>query len=174
LKRIALLLLLSVIVAPAVAAQDCQSLLREMKLPRKVGTQGKPRVIKWQDVDKTLNDVEKALQGKSCTFTFAQLFRTKHEEALFPLTNSVVRIVPEASFQGMMVRTRAGDELGEYGGSFRYDRSGGGFALSRYSLVSFQYRDSQGEYHTAGSDLLIDQYGVPWEKLQGKVAISTR
>ena len=173
-RKTGLFVLTMMIVSSAILAQDCQGLLLEMKLPKKVGTRGKPRMIKWEEVDKVLNDVEKAVQGKSCSYTFGQLFRTKHGDALFPLTNSVVRIAPEASFQGMMIVTRAGDEVGEYGGTFRYDRAGGGYALSRYSLESFQYRDSTGAYHTAGSGLLIDQYGVTWEKLQGQVAISTQ
>ena len=173
-KKIGLCVLLAALASPVVLAQDCGSLLQDMKLPEKVGTQGKPRMIKWEEVDKVLNDVAKKLQGKACSFTFGQLFRTKHEDALFPLTNSVMRIVPENTFEGMMVRTRSGDELGEFGGRYRFDRSGGGYALSHYSLVSFQYRDAEGGFHTVGTDLLMDQYGVAWEKLQKKIAISTQ
>ncbi len=131
-------------------------------------------MIKWQEVDKILNELSKELQGKSCSFTFGQLFRTKHDDALFPLTNSVMRIVPEKAFEGMMVKTREGEELGEFGGRFRFDRSGGGYALNHYSLVSFQYRGEDGKFHTVGTDLLMDQYGVTWEKLRNKVAISTQ
>jgi hypothetical protein len=174
LKKIGLCVLMAAFACPTLLAQECVNLLQEMKLPDKVGTRGKPRMIKWQEVDKALNELSKQLQGKSCSFTFAQLFRTKHDDALFPLTNSVMRIVPEKSFEGMMVKTREGDELGEFGGRFRFDRSGGGYALNHYSLVSFQYRGDDGKFHTVGTDLLMDQYGVAWAKLRNKVAISTQ
>ncbi len=173
-KKFVWCVLVAVMMSPLALAQECQGVLQELKLPRKLGTNGKPRMLKWHEVDETLNAVAKELQGKTCTYSFAQLFRTKHDDALFPLTNSVVRIVPESTFEGMMVVTREGDELGSFGGRFRYDRSGGGFALQHYSLISFQYRDNEGEFHTVGTDLLMDQYGVSWEKLRGKVAISTQ
>lgn len=172
-RKIGWFVLLAVMMSPSILAQECRSVLQDMKLPRKVGTRGKPRMIKWQEVDETLNKVAEKLEGRACSITFDQLFRAGHADALFPLTNSVVRIVPESTFEGMMVLTREGDALGEFGGRFRFDRSGGGYALERYSLVSFQYRDEDGQYHTVGTDLLMDQYGVPWDKLKGKIAIST-
>ena len=173
-KKLGLLMVIAVFLTPLAAAQDCSAVLRDLKLPKKVGTRGKPRILKWEDVDKTLNKVTKALQGKSCRFTFAQLFQNKNDDALFPLTNSVVRIVPESTFEGMMVQTREGAELGEFSGRFRFDRSGGGYATDRYSLVSFQYRDGSGEFRGVGTDLLMDHYGVSWEALRMKVAVSTQ
>ncbi|MEJ2079181.1 MAG: hypothetical protein P8Z74_14400 [Acidobacteriota bacterium] len=53
-KKIGLCVLLAALASPVVLAQDCGSLLQDMKLPEKVGTQGKPRMIKWEEVDKVL------------------------------------------------------------------------------------------------------------------------
>ena len=174
-KWLRIWLLMSVICPPCLLpAQDCQSILQEFKLPRKLKTRGKPKVLKWQDVDKTLNDVDRALQGKTCTFTFDQLFTTKNEEAYFPLTNSVVRLVPEESLIDARVFAKEGDELGKYAGRARYERSGGLYARESYIVFYFQYEDARGELQSVGTDLLFDSFTVPWSELRGLVALSTK
>ena len=172
-KCLGFLLLFAAYSMSPLTAQDCQSVLQEMKLPQKLKTRGKPKVLKWEDIDKTLNSVDQALQGKSCSFTFAQLFSTKQEEARFPLTNSVIRLVPEESLANLKVFTREGDELGKYVGRVRYERSGGLYARDSYSLFYFQYEDLEGGTESVGSRLLLDEFTVPWSDLSGRVAVST-
>jgi hypothetical protein len=159
---------------PVLAAQDCQSVATELKLPRKLKTRGKPRMAKWEDIDKTVNALADRLQGAACRFTFGQVFTSGREDILFPLTNSVVRIAPENALNGLTVVTREGNELGPYEGRVRYDRSGGLYAQRSYSLFHFQYRGPDSQMHAVGSRLLLDDFGVNWAELKDRAAIDTR
>jgi hypothetical protein len=170
-----ILLLVANALAPVVA-QDCPEVLREMKLPKKLKTRGKPKVLKWEDVDGVLNDVDKKLQGDTCSFAFNQLFSTKNKDAYFPLTNSVIRLVPEASLTGLKVFNNEGDELGTFAGKVRYERTGGLYARRSYVLYYFQFEDSNGQLQSVGgqsSQLLLDRFTVRWSELKGRVALST-
>lgn len=173
-RRVAGLLALVLLGTPLLAAQDCQDIVLEMKLPKKLKTRGKPRMARWEIVDRTLNDLAQRLQGRSCRFTFGQIFENGRDDVLFPLTNTVVRIVPEASLSGLTVITREGHELGPYEGRVRFDRSGGLYALDKYSLYYFQYRGSDSQVHAAGTRLLLDDFGVRWAELRDRAALDTR
>lgn len=173
-RQVICVLVLMLFGAPALEAQDCQSTAIEMKLPRKLKTKGKPRMARWEQVDKTLNDLSARLQGVSCSFTFGQIFENGREDVLFPLTNSVVRIAPEPTFNGLTVVTREGNELGPYEGRVRYERSGGLYARQSYALYHFQYRGSDSQIHAVGSRLLLDEFGVRWVDLRNRTAIDTR
>ncbi len=173
-RRVAAFLTLAILATPLLAAQDCQDVVLEMKLPRKLKTRGKPRMGRWEVVDKTLNELSQRLQGKSCRLTFGQIFDNGRDDVLFPLTNTVVRIVPEESLSGLTVITREGNELGPYQGRVRFDRSGGLYALDKYTLYYFQYRGSDSQVHAAGTRLLLDEFGVRWSELRNRVAFDTR
>ena len=175
-KWMGLILLLVANALSPVVAQDCPKVLREMKLPKKLKTRGKPKVLKWEDVDGVLNDVDKKLQDDACSVTFDQLFSSKNEDAYFPLTNSVIRLVPEASLKGLKVFNNEGDELGTFAGKVRYERTGGLYARSSYVLYYFQFEDSNGQLQSVGgqsSHLLLDRFTVSWSELKGRVALST-
>lgn len=172
-KRVGLFLTLLFVSLPPVQAEDCQDLLREMELPEELDTRGKPRVAEWEEVDKILNEVVQRLEGRSCRLTFGQIFRTDREELFFPLTNSVVRIVPEDAFNGTTVYTNEGTELGPYVGRVRYERSGNLYAQTSYSLFYFQYRGSDDKLHSVGSQLLLDSFVVEWEDIKDLTAVET-
>jgi hypothetical protein len=156
------------------SAQDCRSLAAELKLPQNVRSGGNPRILRWQQVDKTLNELTRRLEGLECEFTFGELFRTGRDDVLFPLSNSVIRIAPEGTFSGLPVFTKEGHELGTYEGRVRYERSGGLYAAESYSLYYFQYRDAQEKIESVGSRLLLGDFAVPWTELVDRVAVSTR
>jgi len=173
-KRVVLALGIVLVLGLPLAAQDCQSVLLSSKLPRKAKTQGSPKMVKWEVVDKVLNQVTAELQGKACRFTFGELFKVKDDGVLFPLTNSLIRIVPESSLVGLAVTTEEGNPLGRYEGRVLYEHTGGGYAKDRYQLYHFQYQDSSGEMHAVGKQLLMGSFGVEWGALKDKVAISTQ
>ncbi|HRR26914.1 MAG TPA: hypothetical protein P5300_09480 [Acidobacteriota bacterium] len=160
-------------VAVAVQAQDgCLELLQGMELPKRVKTRGKPKFMKWEDIDKALNEAAERLKGSDCSLRFEQIFAVKEkEEVWFPLTNSVVRLVPEESLVGLPVFTRGGDELGRYESRIRYERAGDLYASKSYTLYYFQYRSSDGKLHAVGERLLLDEFGVPWSQLKSRVAL---
>lgn len=173
-RQAAWVLILMLLGVPYVEAADCQAVATELKLPRKLKTRGKPKMLRWEDVDKTLNALSQRLQGSACSFTFAQVFSYGKDDALFPLTNSMIRIAPEDALSGLAVITKEGDELGPFEGRVRYERAGGLYARQSYSLYHFQYKGSDGQLHAVGSRLLLDEFGVKWTDLQNRVAIDTR
>ncbi len=175
-KWMGLILLLAANLVSPMAAQDCRTVLKEMKLPKKLKTRGKPKVLKWEDIDKVLNDIDLRLQGQTCSFTFGQLFSTKNEDAYFPLTNSLIRLVPESALSKLKVFNKEGDELGQFVGKVRYERTGGLYARDSYILYYFQYEASNGELESVGgqgSQLLLDAFTAPWSELKDRVALST-
>ncbi|UCF37713.1 MAG: hypothetical protein JSU96_02275 [Acidobacteriota bacterium] len=157
-------------------AQDCASVAAQMKLPKKIKTRGKPKVVKWEDVDKVLAELTERLQGSQCSLTFAQVFnpKGKEEELNFPLTNNLIRIAPENTFEGLPVKTKEGDLLGPYLGRARYERSGGLYASGGYSLYYFQYQREGGQPQSVGNRLLLGDFTVPWAGLKDKVLVDFR
>ncbi len=155
-------------------AEDCASVAADLKLPQNLRSGGNPRILRWQQVDKALNELTQRLEGMECQFTFGELFRVRRDDVLFPLTNSVIRIAPEGTFAGLPIVTRDGLELGEYENRVRYERSGGLYARESYSLYYFQYRDDEDKIHSVGSRLLLGEFAVPWKEVADQVAVSTR
>lgn len=173
-RRISLLALFLMLTSTYLGAQKCQDLMLDMRLPKKLKTKGKPKVARWADVDRLLNELSEKLQGKECKFTFNQIFRIDSKDVFFPLTNSVIRIVPEDTFDGLPVATKEGEPLGEYAGRFRFEKSGGLYARESISLFYFQYKNPQGQMQQAArGQLLFDSFVVPWDQIQSKTAIST-
>lgn len=173
-KRVVFLLLTFGLLATAAVA-DCSTIALELKLPVKLKTKGKPKVARYDKVDQTLYSLTRSLQGSVCEFSFSRLFKMKDEEVFFPLTNSVIRLAPEGTFKGLEVFTKDGDELGEYEGRVKYERSGGLYAPGRksYSLFYFQFRSKAGRLESVGQRLLLDNFVVKWADIKDKVAVST-
>jgi hypothetical protein len=156
---------------------SCEETLFELRLPQSVGKRKGPVRMKWEDVDKVLSSLTAKLQGRDCTFTFGQLFEVKTkkgEEVLFPISNLVVKTVPEASLQGLQVFDFEGKPLGLYDSRVPHERSGGGYALRAYTLFSFQYKNPDGEYESVGGRLIHDDFFVKWSDLRDKAAVSTK
>lgn len=154
-------------------AESCDEIVTDLKLPKKIKTRGKPKVAKWEDVDKMLSEISERFEVTECGLTFAEIFRLKDENVFFPLTNSAVRIAPAEAFEGLTVFTKEGFELGPYVGRVKYEKSGGLYARKSYELYYFQYRDSDGRMQSVGNRLLLDEFTVRWSNLKDRVAVQS-
>jgi len=154
------------------AEEHCSSIARELKLPAKLKTRGKPYRARWGKVDEVITNLRRKVEGTSCSLTLNQLFRPTKKELLFPLTNNLLRTTPDASLEGVEVFNQRGERLGQYANRVMYQRSGGLYRKSGYTLYYFQYKDSQGKLQSAGNQLLLDSYLVRWEDIKDKVFIA--
>ena len=107
----------------------------------------------------------------ACKLKFEEIFRTDKEELYIPLTNNLVRVVPETILEGLPVFNQSGERLGEYDSRVRYQRSGGLYATDSYTLYYFQYKDPEGDVESSGNHLLLDDYLVPWSDLSERIAL---
>jgi len=160
--------------------------------PCKVKTRGKPRFLRWEDVDRCLNgaagkvdweklsaevaELHRVMTGVSSSetmtavaasleahaLTFAKVLAVEKPETLLPLTNSLLKFLPEKSLHGLPVTDRVGNKVGTFLGTYTYERTGGLSTANMYRLVLFQYTDPKGNVQTSGDKLLLDSFGVPW------------
>ena len=158
---------------PGAASPDCESILPGLKVPAKLKTRGKPKRGRWENVDKVITRVREAVQDQDCSLTPAQLFRVRRQELFFPLTNNVLRTVPEESLHGVSIYSNDGERLGEFSNIVPYHRSGGLYAVKGYTLHYFQYKDEEGSLHSSGTDLLLDNFLLKWSEIKDRVVIST-
>jgi len=162
-----------IFVAVNIRAEECEAISTEFNIPIKLKTRGKPKMARWEQVDEILNGIGQKLERASCEFTFGELFRYgKEEEVYFPLTNTVVRVVPEQSLSGIKVYNNDGDLLGFYANKVRYERSGGLEFNQTYSLYYFQYSDLADKLQSVGHRLLLDDFAIRWIDIRDKVAVS--
>jgi hypothetical protein len=145
--------------------------LEEAKLPVKFKTRGQR--VRWEQVDEVLTGLSDDLRGMACQIKFEEIFRTDKEELYVPLTNNMVRVVPETILEGLPVFNQSGERLGEYDHRVSYQRSGGLYASDSYILYYFQYKDTEGEVESSGNHLLLDEYLVLWSDLSGRIAMDT-
>ena len=155
------------------AGPDCESILPGLKVPAKLKTRGKPKRGRWENVDKVVTRVREAVEDQECSLTLEQLFRVRRQELFFPLTNNVLRTVPEESLHGVSVYSNDGERLGEFSNIVPYHRSGGLYAVKGYTLHYFQYKDEEGSLHSSGTDLLLDNFLLKWSEIKDRVVIST-
>ena len=159
--------------SPSRAAEEqCSSIARELKLPAKLKTRGKPHRARWEKVDEVISNLRKKIQGTSCSLTLNQLFRPTKKELMFPLTNNLLRTTPDASLEGVEVFNQRGERLGQYANRVMYQRSGGLYRKRKYTLYYFQYKNSQGKLQSTGNQLLLDSYLVRWEDIKDRVVIA--
>ena len=159
--------------SPRVHSQPCRSVLQERKLPVKLKTRGPVQTARWEQVDEVLAGLDRDLKTLDCEFRFNELFETDHEKLHMPLTNNVVRTVPESSLAGLPVFNPSQERLGDYVSRVKYTRTGGLVRTDSYTLYYFQYQDSEGEMHTSGSQLLLDSYRVRWSDIAERVAFKS-
>ena len=154
---------------------------------------GKARILRWQGVDRCLNnaagkvdweDLTKRLESlragsgriSRSEFTsaveaslsahalpFEQVFSVRDDRALIPLTNSVLRFLPPDSLRDLPVFERTGTKVGTFAGVYTFERTGALASVNTYRLTLFQYADPNGNVHPAADKLLLDSYGVPWK-----------
>ena len=161
---------LSMVLLPSpLVADDCRELSESMRMPVKLKRRGKPsRARRW------VTGLREKAGGRVCALTFEQVFRTKREELLVPLTNNLLKTVPEQALQGLAVMDQKGEPLGKYVGRVTYEKTGGLVGRKSYVLYYFQFRDSEGQMQSTGNRLLLDYFLVRWADLKGRVAIDTR
>ncbi len=163
-------LLVSLNFGPLLATQ-CESLQNGLKLPVKVKTRGKPKVIKWELVDKTMDSLDK-FEGASslCQLTFEQIFKTDRDDLYFPLTNTVIRLAPEGTFDGLKFYTKDEVEQGTFENRVTFERTGGLYARNSYQVYIFQYTTPSGRLMKIGPQLLLDNFVFKWADIKNKVA----
>jgi len=107
--------------------------------------------------------VEAALTDHALTFDKVFLVNGKEEgDALLPLSNSLLKFLPENSLSDLTLYNKKGELLGVLIGAYSFERSGGLEFLTGYNMVSFQYTDLIGIMQAPGERFLLDSYGVPW------------
>ncbi|MBP7864738.1 MAG: hypothetical protein KA419_02215 [Acidobacteria bacterium] len=134
------------------------------------------RLLRFEEVDRHLAAVMKWVRTQSwegippgsLTLTFADLFAVETSDTLLPLTNTVVRLAPEVSLEGLPVRDEKGGVLGKYRYKYSYSRSG----EQRYTLWFFQYETAEGRLQQTGNALLLDRYAARWSELKDRVLLS--
>jgi len=161
------------------------------RLPCKVKSGGKPKMMKWQDVGKCLSDayqsvdwedVSRQLQSirkefglqangilslaeqslSSHALPYAKVFIVKDTRALLPLSNALLKFLPEGSLQDLPVTEKLlKKQVGTFSGIYLFEKTGE-ISGSRNRLVLFQYTDDKGKIHSASERLLLDTFGVPW------------
>jgi hypothetical protein len=161
--------------------------------PCKVRTGGKPKMLRWQDVDRCVNEAAARVDWTAIStrlkelrasadripasefenvveaaldaqaLTYDKLFVVKNTNVLLPLTHSVLKCLPADSLQDLPVFDRRGTEVGTFAGAFPYERTGGLATANTYRLMLFQYKDRSGNIQSPSDKLLLDSFGVPWK-----------
>jgi hypothetical protein len=86
----------------------------------------------------------------------------KEAEALLPLSNSLLRFLPEDSLLDLPVYDNSGKRIGTFAGVYSFEKIGEiSGARNRHAL--FQYKDLKGSIQASPDRLLLDSFGVPWK-----------
>jgi hypothetical protein len=113
--------------------------------------------------------VEAALTNRAILYDKVFLVKEKEaDQALLPLSNSLLKFLPEKSLAEFAVYNKTGDLLGVFLDAYSFERSGGLEILTGYRMVSFQYTDLHGNAQAPGERFLVDSYGVPWRDARQK------
>jgi hypothetical protein len=161
--------------------------------PCKVKSGGKPNMMRWEtigeclakayenvdweEVSQRLQDIRKefGLQAgeilslaesslASHALTFDRVFVVKDTRALLPLSNPVLKFLPDNSLQNLPVIEKAlKKQVGTFTGTYEFERTGD-VSGNKTRLVLFQFTDPKGDIHSAAERLLLDRYGVPWKE----------
>lgn len=165
------------------------------KFPCKVKDRGKPKMLRWQDVDRCLNEaynrvdwenlsrqlqelrrksgyseeelassVESSLSAHA--MIYEKVLKPKNIDALLPLSNSLLKYLPEDSLLDYPVYDKSGGKIGTFSGTYSFEKLGGLTGANTYSMTIFQYTDSNGEIRSSsagGKVLLLDSFGIPWK-----------
>ena len=165
------------------------------RFPCKLRAHGASKMLKWQTVDGCLNDAYNSVDWSELSerivklrqragslagempamiessltahaLPYEKVFVVSNEEALLPLTNSILKFLPPDSLMDLPVFEKAaGKRIGTFAGVYAYDKGGGLAAANTYRMSVFQYTDLKGTIQTPTTEnrLLLDSYGVPWK-----------
>jgi len=173
----------------AVVSAAYQSASAEFPCRLKAG--GKPKMLHWQAVEKCLSNAEECvdwegfyhqlqkireefrLQALDLTaavesslsahaLPYDKVFLVTDIEALVPLSNALLRFLPENSLLDLPVYDKSGARVGTFAGVYSFEKVGQISGMqNRHAL--FQYTDSRGNMQAAPDKLLLDSFGVPWK-----------
>ena len=143
-------------VVDSVDWDDLSAQLRELKDETRANTS-----------DDFLQAVDKILSAHALAYDKVFIVKEKDFKALLPLTHSVLKYLPANSLQDLPVYGDTGEKVGTFDGVYFSERSGGLANLTTYSLARFQYKDENGNVHSAIDSLHlptegIGSYGIPW------------
>jgi hypothetical protein len=182
-KRVAALIVMAMI-TPVIGQNEknhviggepvCLQVVHEIKLPVRLKTRGRPQRAQWEQVDRTLVTLQDRLQGRACSLRFEHLFASRRDDVYFPLTNQLIRVMPEKALNGAPVYNQSGELLGDFAGRFVVEKSGAFYNRQRVTLYFFQYKDQQGELRDSGRELLLDNYLVKWADIRDRLVMTTQ
>jgi hypothetical protein len=161
------------------------------KFPCKLKARGKANMLRWQDVEKCLNNahdrvdwanlsrqlqkirengrfqaadvssvVESSLSAQAMSYD--KVFRVKEANALLPLSNSMLKFLPDDSLLNLPVFNNSGARVGAFSGRYSFEKVGEiSGTRNRHSL--FQYMDLKGNVQSPPDKLLLDSFAVPWK-----------
>lgn len=171
------------------------------KFPCKIKAKGNPRMVNWKDVGKCLNgandrvdwgtlsrrieelrvkegllreDSYEAVESALSKYAvpYSKVFKVNKEDALLPLSNSLLKFLPADSLKDLPVfDKKLKKRIGTFFESFPYEKQGGLTASNTYKLYLFQYTDLKGDLQSPISKgrLLYDAYGVPWKDASSRI-----
>jgi hypothetical protein len=119
----------------------------------------------FQEID-IVDLIETSLSSK--TIPYDRVFDIREENAFLPLSNSLLKFLPDGSFDGMPVYSSEGELLGMFAGVYSYEKRGGLSSADSFQLIYFQYVDFDGKVHTPSERFLLDSYAVPWKEAMYK------
>jgi hypothetical protein len=115
---------------------------------------------RYQNVD-LLHVVDSSLSAHA--LRFEEIFSVKEAEALLPLSNSILRYLPEESLMNLSVYDKSGKRVGSFSGGYTYEKMGE-ISGSKQMHSLFQYADPGGKIHSSSDRLLLDSFGVSWKE----------
>ena len=164
------------------------------KFPCKVKTRRNTEIMQWQQVDSCLNEASDRVDweglsrqiqdlrrssGYSSTdmsaavesslsahaISYDKVFSVKDVDALLPLTNSLLKFLPEGSLMDFPVYEKSGKQIGTFSGAYSFEKTGGLTEGNVFRMASFQYTDREGNIQNPSTlnRLLLDSYGVSWK-----------
>jgi hypothetical protein len=159
--------------------------------PCKLKSGGKPKMLSWEGIEKCfykadqsidwgslsgklqkirdkgryqtvdlLNAVESSLIAH--TLPFDKVFLVKESEVLLPLSNSILKALPEDSLMNLPVYDKSGKQIGTFAGSYTFEKVGE-ISGNKQRHALFQYTDANGKICSSSDRLLLDSFGVPWK-----------
>lgn len=131
---------------------------------QKIRTTGKPRVCRFELVDKAFAAMKSTPPADGTALTFGDIFLPDHEDAYFPLTNQFLSTVDTSTLEGLEVFDNTGYRLGIFDCTYPFTREG----EHSYTLICFQYKNDKGDLRRSGSDLLLDRFRVRWSDLRSR------
>lgn len=114
--------------------------------------------------------VEAALTAHAISYDKVfRVIKKNEDRALLPLSNSLLKFLPENSLADLPVYSKKGELFGSFIGTYSSERTGDLLVLGGYRMVNFQYTDIKGEAQAPTDRFLIDSYGVPWKDAKSQL-----